>query len=139
MLPCRRAVRLRKGTKDQLLLLGRNPDAGIMNGELQKAFTGPVHVQYFMVNPQGARSFVYDNGGIKRRQWAIGHPYFHDHFPLLSEFDRIADQIDENLPQAAGVSRHQFRGVTSEVAGQFESFLLSPMRQDLQRILEKVA
>jgi hypothetical protein len=47
----------------------------------------------------------------------------HQHLSRTSEFDGIADQVQQDQPQAAGISNDRARNVRSEVADQFKILL----------------
>jgi hypothetical protein len=71
-----RAVCLREGTKDSLLPFGRNPGTSIGNGKLQ-------------TNASGIGGFLAD---------------FDGHAAMVGEFNGIADQFEQDLPEAARIA-----------------------------------
>jgi hypothetical protein len=45
-----------------------------------------------------------------------------DHFAILRELDRISHQIDEHLPQPAGITQQPWRDIRRNIASQFQLF-----------------
>src|SRR5579864_8264154 len=73
------SVRLREGLEDHALLFLRNTDAGVANLEMQKLL---IHTL-----------------GLKR--------YLQANFPALGEFDGIAQQVHDHLPDPRGIAHHE--------------------------------
>ena len=58
---------------------------------------------------------------------------------LFRKLDRVADKIDDDLTQAAGIAHESIRNIGANVAGQFELLLMSPLGENPERVLESVA
>ena len=61
----------------------------------------------------------------------VGHT--HHHLAALSEFDRVAGQIDQNLPQPVWVPIHTPRHGRVHIAYKFQSLGRSPRREQAIR------
>src|ERR1700728_1864018 len=61
-----------------------------------------------------------------------------DHLSALRELDGIADQVEEDLPQSSRIPRYRFGHFRSNVAKQFEPFLLRPQRERFQGLFHAV-
>jgi hypothetical protein len=46
----------------------------------------------------------------------------YQHLPLVCEFDGVADEIDEHLPEASGIAQQSQGNVAADVAGQLKVF-----------------
>jgi hypothetical protein len=62
----------------------------------------------------------------------------HD-FPTVGELDRVANQVDHDLPQPAHVAHHEVRHLRLHAAQQGEPLLVRPQRQCFHRIGETLA
>ena len=53
-----------------------------------------------------------------------------DHIAALGELDRVADQIDQDLPQPQRVAHDQWSGTSPAISrGEFEPFLIGAHRR----------
>ena len=81
----RGAIGLREGFQDGLVLLDRDADPGVAHRQVQEeglsARRGPAAIR-------------------------LGAFHLDHHLPVHSELDGIADQIDQDLAQAAGIAQH---------------------------------
>ena len=62
-----------------------------------------------------------------------------DDFASLGELDGVADQVDQDLAQPAGVADQGVGDVGRDPAGQLESLGVGPQGQGLQGFIERVA
>ena len=90
--------------------VGRNADAGITHGKSYR--TG------------------------RREVGVPGDP--HCDGPAVGEFDGVADEVDEDLVEAMGVSDQGTRDVWREVTGQLETFFIGPHGKNLDRLFNQV-
>ena len=60
-------------------------------------------------------------------------------FSLLGELDGVANEVEDDLAQPGRISHQRIGHIGPDVAGEFESLLLSPQRQQLQGIFESVS
>ena len=65
--------------------------------------------------------------------------HLHDHLSPLRELDRVADQVNQDLPQAAGIADEGVGNVLVDVAGQLQPLLVGPQRQRGRRLFHAVA
>src|SRR5262249_18526258 len=104
---CGRCVLLLEGPENALLLVEGNADAGVAHGE-----------------PQGDLL-----PGVAAGD---SHPDFH--FAVLGELDAVADQIEENLRQSAGVADQGVVDVGVHFTDQLQPFLVCPHGKSPQRV-----
>ena len=57
----------------------------------------------------------------------------------LGELDGVADQVDEHLPQPAGIADRDAGHVGQHVADELETLLFGAQRQRLQQVGEMIA
>src|ERR1035437_6598617 len=100
-----------EGLENLLLLLLRDPDAA---------------VAHEIVQHRGA--------GVLRRDLDLD-----EDLSALGEFDRVADQIDNDLAEASRIAQHHARDIRQDVANQLEPFLLGPQRERLHEIGQMIA
>ena len=62
-----------------------------------------------------------------------------DHFTRLGELQRVADEIDDDLPKSAGVGSEQIRHCGIDVAGQLNFVTMSSHSERLERVAKHVA
>src|SRR5579863_5107386 len=62
-----------------------------------------------------------------------------DYLAALSELDGIAQQVDDDLPEAAWITDDPFANVRPNMAGQLQALLLRPEREQPHRILQRLA
>ena len=62
----------------------------------------------------------------------------HDHAAVLGEFDGVADQIDQNLTEAARVADDGARHVLGEIAHQLQALLFRTLDEEAQRVAHLV-
>ncbi len=60
------------------------------------------------------------------------------HFAALGELDGVADQVDEHLPQPAGVAHQHLGHVRRNRVGQLEVLLVGPHAERFERIAQAV-
>ena len=89
-----RAVRLLEGPEDPLPPVGRDADAGVGHREAED--------------------------GLPLGRGAVGDFHPHGHLALLGELDRVADQVEQHLPQPARVADQGVGHVRLHVAGQLQ-------------------
>ena len=65
-----------------------------------------------------------------------GGPDFDHHFPVGGELDGIADEVDENLPQARDIADEDFGDAVIHAVGKVEFLLRRLGRKQVQRFLE---
>ncbi len=70
---------------------------------------------------------------------ALLHPDEHHHFAALGELDGVADQIDEDLPQANRVADHEIRHVRRDVAGQLQILGVGAEAETAHSVRHRVA
>src|SRR5580700_197444 len=107
----RRAVRLRERVENQLLFLRGDTNSCIHDLEVQL---------------EGVRGLISQ----------VSTDY---DLAFLGEFDRVADQIDDDLPQAAWITNHAYRHLGPNLARQLESLAVRSQGQSLERVLQGVA
>ena len=95
-----RAVGLGEGLEDHGLLLGRNADARVLDAEVQADLV--------------ADPFLLHDAN--------------DDLAVLGELDGVADQVDEDLGQPAGIADQRLGHVRGHLAGQFQALLLGRAR-----------
>ena len=106
-----RAIGLGERIKDELQLVGRNADAGIGHREMQPGSAlGP------------------------RIESDVDH-----HLALLGELQGIADEIDDDLPQADRVPLEHVGHVGRHVASQLQPLLVGAGRQGVERVAQVIA
>ena len=96
------------GSKIVSLLLGGDADAGVGDGEAERR---------------------------RRRRRAASSATVHDDLAALGELDGVADQVDQDLPQPAGVADQRVGHVRRDPAGQLQALVVRPQRQGLQRLV----
>src|SRR5205085_12533019 len=64
---------------------------------------------------------------------------FDHHFAMLRKLDSIADQVDDDLPQPAGITDQVVGDVGEDVAGQLQALFVRAQGEGLHRIAEAVA
>ena len=99
-----RAVDLREGVENQLVLVLRDADAGVRHGELERTCRT---LRRARLNPDG--------------DLALG-----------GELDGVAHQIDDDLPQSVGIAPHELGYVAPQIAQQLEALLVGPQREGPQ-------
>ena len=109
-LPGRRTIRLGEGIEDRTDLGLGNADASVANAEPKTNIVLP----------------------------PAGLVHTDHHLSLLGEFDGVADQICENLPQPPGVADHPVGDQRRDVTGKFQSLLVGPQRQGLEQVPDRV-
>ena len=62
-----------------------------------------------------------------------------DDFAARRELDRVADQVGDDLPQAAGIANNAHGSFLTNIASQSQAFFLSPRRQNLDGHIHRVA
>ncbi len=62
----------------------------------------------------------------------------HDHLAPLGELDSVAHQVDEDLPQAAGISNQRIETVRFDFKGKFEAFLMGAKAKRFHRVAQAV-
>jgi len=107
-----RTVHLPEGFKDHLLLIGRDADPGIGDGETQSG---------------RALRFLFR---FRRHR--------HDHFPLLGELDRVADQIGQHLSQPSRIAYEHFRDVRDGLISQLQPLAMGLDSETSDRVIERV-
>ena len=65
---------------------------------------------------------------------AFGQLHIEHDLALLGELDRVADEVDDDLPQPAGVALHDLRHLQVDVAGQLQSLGMGPHGERLHRV-----
>ena len=92
-----------------LLLVGRDADAGVAHREAQ--------------------------AHLLQRGFA-GDFHAHDHLALFGELDGVADQVEQHLPQPAGVADQGVGHVRLHVANQLQPLLVGPHGQGPQGVAQ---
>src|SRR5476649_1628444 len=105
------AVRLREGFEDGLLLVERDANSGVANGELDG----------YLVSLQGK------DGNL------------HGDFTMLREFDAIAREVQNNLAQTNWISDHEFGHVRPDNTAHTEALPARRNRDQLHGILNSGA
>ena len=110
-LPRRRTVGLAEGLEDRVLVLGRDADPGVGDGEAQHAGLAAIGV-----GPDGD-----------------------EHVALLGELDRVAHEVDQNLaePERIADERCGNRGI--DVDEQLERLLIGAHGERPKRFVDHVA
>jgi hypothetical protein len=62
-----------------------------------------------------------------------------DDFPLCGELDRVANEIDQNLPQARDVAEDHGRHARIDEHGQIEILLVGAGSEELHRFIDALA
>jgi hypothetical protein len=93
------------------LSVGRNPDAGIRDPEVQD------HAR-----PGGRFALHRDRD-----------------FALSGELDRVADQVDQHLPDSSRVASERLGNFVPDFARQLEALLMRAQRQRLERLFDGLA
>src|SRR4029077_4413722 len=107
----RRGVGLSKSFENYIPLIQRYADSGVANSEMQPHI---VAVNLFRLHAN-------------------------HHLAALREFDGVAYQVDDYLPQAPRIAHQRVRHVRHDVASQFQAFLFGPHRQRAQRTSQTVS
>ena len=107
MLASGRAVDLRIGGEDPGLLLLGQADAGVGHLEME------------------------EGSGAGR----LPAPDPHDDFTRVGELDRVAEQVDEDLPEPAWIADRVVRNIRPDVEDQLDAFVCSRLREQLDRLL----
>ena len=107
----RRAVGLGEGVENVPLLVARDADAGIG------------HVE----GDEGRGSVRFDRLDAKAN------------FALLSELDRIADQVGHDLAQPSGIADQRRRQVRRDRAGQFQPLAISHVGEGFGHLFDQIA
>src|SRR6185312_4438493 len=68
----------------------------------------------------------------------LGH-YAQRNFAFAGELQRVAEQVDEHLAQAAGVARNNLGNLRRYLAQQLNAFLVGPQRKRLHRTFNAIA
>ena len=105
---CGGPVGLREGLEDGLLPRGRDADAGVTHREVQARLALRI----------------------------VGQVHEQLHRSGLGELDRVAEQVDEHLPQASRVAEDRGGQARGLVPYEIEALLVRPDRQRAERILE---
>jgi hypothetical protein len=103
-----RGVLLLEGPEDRSLLVRRNADAGVAHGKAQPYL------------PLGC--------GV------AGGFHAHDHFPFVGELDRVAHQVEQDLPQPSRVPDERVGHLRLHVGDQLQPFLVGPHGQGTERV-----
>ncbi|OEZ57060.1 hypothetical protein JANLI_26310 [Janthinobacterium lividum] len=72
---------------------------------------------------------------VARRR--AGAPHFQQHFAIGREFQRVPQQVDEDLPQARGVRAHVARQVQRQFAAQQQAFRIGLALHDAGRVADQ--
>ena len=104
--PRHRVVGLLEGIEDRGMLVRRDADARVADGEMDEH----VLLRFFL------------DGDLQRD------------FPLLGELDRVAEQVDHHLPQPRSIAEHPPRDVRCDAAGQLQSLVMRAEREQLDRV-----
>ncbi len=96
-----RAVGLGEGLEDHGLLIGRDTDARVLDAKVQAHLVA-------------ARFLLF---------------HADDDFAVLGEFDGVADQVNQDLTEPAGVAHQNLRHVSGNLTGQLQAFLLGTHAQ----------
>ena len=100
-----RGVFLREGVENQLLLVRGDADAGVAHRQVDYQVLAILCVQF----------------GVQRDLAALG------------ELDRVADEVDQHLADAAGITDQLLRQVGLDLEGQFKILFEGAQRERLQR------
>ncbi len=109
------AVQLGKTLKDIVQFFRRDADAAVLDRELDRqCFHLPGH------------------------QLHVALFHFYDDFAFFREFDRIAQQIGQNLPDAHRISFEQVRDFDVDLADQFDIFLFTLGRENVDAFFHQI-
>ena len=100
-----------KARKIALLLVRRDADAGVAHGEAQ--------------------------ADLALGRGLAGDFHAHDHLALLGELDGVAHQVEQDLPQPAGVADQGVGHVRLHVADQLQPLLVGPHGQRPQGVADR--
>ena len=78
-------------------------------------------------------------GDLEAQSLVADGPDPHDDFSGIGEFDGIAHEVDQHLPQAGGIAAHRAGHVEIDRAGQFQTFRMSPRCENLDGLLDRIA
>ena len=109
-----RAVLLRERLEDHGLLLFRNADTGIADGERNHALVR-------------CRSRIAGDGDV------------HRDLARLGELHRVSDQVQDHLPQAQRIGHDRVGDVRRRPIRELEPFLVPPHRQHLNGLGDEIA
>jgi hypothetical protein len=113
---CRRTrassrVHLLEGLEDPLLLVRRNADSGVRDHEAQRPLS-PLRLDRLDLD---------------------------QHLAVAGELDRVADQVDDHLPQPRGVAHHERRHPRRDPRDELEALLMRAHPERAQRVAQHVA
>src|SRR5262245_58054932 len=98
ILACRRAIGLRKGLKDDLLLLRGNTNARVTHSQVQADLVCSLRLQ---VNADNDLS-------------------------LTAELDGVAGEVHKDLPQTPGIAKQRIWYLGHDVVGELQALLMRP-------------
>ena len=113
-----RIVFLLECLEDLLLLIERDADARVADGEAQ-------HLR----RAGSALGRLGLRAGAGRARLDAD-----DHFALLGELDRVADEIEQDLPEPSGIADQGVGDVRLDLADQLQPFLVGAEGQGAQRL-----
>ena len=120
--PSGRGVRLLERLEDQRLLVRRDADAGIADVKMQRD-----------------RRRGDDATAVQCRIAVLRTADIQHDLAAMRELDRVADQIDHDLPQASRVPDERVGHIGRDSKRQFQMFAMRPHRERLHRIPQHLA
>ena len=78
-------------------------------------------------------------GGARRARVLSRQLHLDENLTALGELDRVADQVDDHLPQPSRIAERDARHVRQHVADQLEPPLLGAQRERLEEIRKMIA